>query len=114
LHHLVDEITKVQNETELLGGGSAFIFVNHPAKGVELALVDILTAHEGEVHRAWIVWRGRRDRPADPAAVSVDVGEAIPVGAGRLESADQNARGPVRVARDGCLRVRNDSAECLI
>ena len=42
------------------------------------------------------------------------VGEPIPVGARRLESADQHARGPVRGARDRCLRVRNDSAEGLI
>src|SRR6185369_9709648 len=39
LDHLVDEIAEVQNEIELFGGGSAFIFVNHPAIGVELALI---------------------------------------------------------------------------
>ncbi len=114
LDHLVDEITQVQNEAELLGGGSAFIFVNHPAIGVELALVDILTAHECEVHRSWIAWQRRGDRAADPAAVSVGVGEPIPVSARRLESANQNARGPVRGAGDRRLRVRNDSAEGLI
>ena len=114
LDHLVDEIAQVQNEIELFGGGSAFIFVNHPAIGVERALIDILTAHECEVHCARIVWQRRSDRAADPAAVSVGVGKPIPVSARRLESANQNARGPVRGARDRCLRVRNDSAECLI
>src|SRR6185312_7341052 len=69
--HLVDEIAEVQNETELLGGGSAFIFVDHSAIGVELAFIDILTAHEREAHRAGIVWQRRRDRAADTAAVSV-------------------------------------------
>src|SRR6185503_9408607 len=96
------------------GGGSAFIFVNHPAIGVELALIDILTTHECEVHRAGIVWQWRCDRAADSTAISVGVGEAIPVSARWLQSANQNARGPVRRARDRCLRVRNDSAECLI
>src|SRR6185312_16299481 len=114
LNHLVDEISQVQNEIELLGGGSAFIFVNHPAIGVELALIDILTAHKCEVHCARIVWQRRSDRAADPAAVSVGVGKPIPVSARRLESANQNARGPVRGARDRCLRVRNDAAERLI
>src|SRR6185369_3908089 len=112
--HLVDEIAQLQNEIELFGSGSAFIFVNHPAIGVELALIDILTAHEGEVDCARIVWQRRGDRAADPTAVSVGVGEPIPVSACRLESANQNARGPVRGAQDRCLRVRNDSAECLI
>src|SRR6185312_11156781 len=112
--HLVDEIAEVQNETELLGGGSAFIFVDHSAIGVELAFIDILTAHEREAHRAGIVWQRRRDRAADTAAVSVAVGESIPVGARRLESADENARGPIRGAEDSCRCVRNDSPECLI
>ena len=114
LDHLVDEVAQVQNEAELLGGGSAFIFVNHPAIAVELALVDVLTAHECEVHRARIAWQRRGDRAADPAAVSVGVGEPIPVSARRLEAADENARSPVRGARDRRLRVRNDPAECLI
>ena len=114
LDHLVDEIAEVQNEIELFGGGSAFIFVNHPAIGVELSLIDILTAHKGEVHRARIVWRRRCDRAANAAAVSVGVGKPIPVGVRGFESANQNARGPVRGARDRRLRVRNDSAECLI
>src|SRR6185503_18442392 len=87
LDHLVDEIAEVQNEIELFGGGSAFIFVNHPAIGVELALIDILTTDKREVHRAGIVWQRRGDRAADPAAVAVGVREAIPVSACWLESA---------------------------
>src|SRR6185369_4353406 len=92
----------------------AFIFINHPAIRVELALVDVLTAHKCEVHRARIVWQWRGDRAADPAAVSVSVSEPIPVGACWLESANEYARGPVGGARDGCPRVGNDAAECLI
>ncbi len=56
-----------------IGGGSAFIFVNHPAIGVQLSLIDVLTAHEGEVHRARIVWRRRCDRAAKPAPVAIGI-----------------------------------------
>src|SRR5206468_2187019 len=42
------------------------------------------------------------------------VSESIPVRARRLKSADQNARGPVRGARDRYLRMRDDPPECLI
>src|ERR1700754_2151415 len=90
LDHLVDEITEVQNEVELFGCGSAFIFINHPTISVELALIDILTAHKGEVHWARIVWQRRGDRAADATAVSVAVGKPIPISARRLESANQN------------------------
>ncbi len=114
LDHLVDEIAEVQNEIELLRGGRAFVFVNHPAVGVELSFIHILTAHEGEVHRAGIVWRRRGDGAADAAPVAVGVGKPIPVGVRGFESADQNARGPVGHARDRRLSVRNDSFECLI
>src|ERR1044072_3811641 len=111
LDHLVDEITQVQNEVELFGGGCAFIFINHSARGVERALVHILTADESEIHCARIVWQRCSDRATDAAAVAVGVGKPIPVSVRRLESANQNARGPVRGARDGGLRVRNDAAD---
>ena len=101
LDHLVDEIAEVKNETELLGGRRALIFEDHPAIGVELAFVDVLAADEGEVHRPWIVRQRRGDRAADAAAVSVCVGEAVPVDARRLETADQHARRPVRSAETG-------------
>ncbi len=114
LDDLVDEITEVQDEIELLSGGSAFIFVDHPAKCVGRALIDILTAHECEVHRTGIFWQRRCDRAADSAAISGGVGKPIPVSARRLESANQNARRPVRSARDRCVRPRNDPLECLI
>ncbi len=44
LDHLVDEIAEVQNETEPLSGGSAFVLVDHPAIGVQRAFIDILAA----------------------------------------------------------------------
>ena len=114
LNDLVDEVAKVQHEAKLILRPRAFVFEDHPAISVELSFVDALAADEGEVHCARIVWQRRGDRAADPAAVSVGVGKPIPVSARRLESANQNARGPVGGARDRCPRVRNDSAECLI
>src|ERR1051325_2283766 len=93
--HLVNEVAEVKHKIELVARGGAFIFVNHAAVGVEGTLVDILTAHECEVHCARIVWQRRSDSAANAAAVSVAVGKPIPVGTRRLESANQNARGPV-------------------
>ena len=74
----------------------ALVLEDHPAIGVELAFVDVLAADEGEIDRPRIVGRGRGDRPADAAAVPFRVGEAIPIGAGRLEPA---RRAPGRSSR---------------
>src|SRR4029079_16786293 len=94
--NLVNEISEMKNEIELLRGRSTFVFVNHPAIRIESSFMDILTTDKGEVHRARVVHQRRCDRAADPAAVSVGVGKPIPVRSRRLESADENARGPVR------------------
>src|SRR5207253_2505090 len=48
LDDLVDEITKVEHETELIGGGRALVLENHPAIAIELAFIDTLAADEGE------------------------------------------------------------------
>src|SRR6478735_11949345 len=93
---LVDEITEVEDETELLGGRRALILKDHPAIAVELAFVDALAADEGETDRPWIVRQRRGDRPADAATVPLSVGEAVPVNAGRFEMTDQHARRPIR------------------
>src|SRR5262245_908480 len=92
---LIDEITKVKNETELIGGRRALILKDHPAIAVELAFVETLAADEGEIDRPWIarLWRG--DRPADAATVPLSIGEAVPVDARRLEMTDQYARRPI-------------------
>ena len=55
LDDLVDEIAEVQDETELVFWRRVFIFEDHPAIGVELAFIDILTANESEAHGAGIV-----------------------------------------------------------
>ena len=95
LDDLVDEITEVENEAELIGGRGALVLEDHPAIAIEFAFVDALAAHEREVDLTWIVGRGRGDRSADAAAVPLAIGEAIPVGARRLEAADQHSRRPV-------------------
>src|SRR5206468_1993763 len=114
LDHLVDEIAEVQDEVELLGGGSALIFVDHPAIGVELALIDILTAHKCKVHGAGIVWQWRGDGAADAAAVAVPVGESIPIDSRRLEAADEHPGRPVGRRRNRNARLRDDPAEPLV
>src|ERR1044071_1054945 len=93
---LINEITEVKNETELIGGRGALILKDHPAIAIELAFIDVLAADEGEIDRPWIVRQRRGNRPADAAAVSLAIGEAIPVDARRLEMTDQHTRRPIR------------------
>src|SRR5215471_4807814 len=74
LDDLINEITEVENETELIGRRRALILKDHPAIGVELAFIDALAADEGKVDRPWIVRRRRGDRPADAATVPLSIG----------------------------------------
>ena len=57
LHDLVDEVAEVEHEAELVGGRRPLVLEDHPAIGVERALVDALAADEREVHRPRIVGR---------------------------------------------------------
>src|SRR5215471_18619281 len=93
---LINEITEVENETELIGGHRALILKDHPAIAVELAFIDVLAADKGEMDRPWIVRQRRGDRPADAATIPLSIGEAVPVDARRLEMTDQHARRPIR------------------
>src|SRR5919112_1664807 len=93
---LINEITEVENETELIGGRRALIPVENPAIAVEPAFIDALAADEREIDRPWIARQRRGDRPAYAAAVPLSIGEAVPVSAPRLEMPDQDARRPIR------------------
>src|SRR5205085_12236012 len=76
---LINEITEVENETELIGGRRALILEDHPAIAIELAFIEALATDEGEIDRAWIVRERRGDRPADAAPVPLSIGDAVPV-----------------------------------
>src|SRR4026209_2886763 len=89
---LIDEITEVENETELIGGRRALILEDHPAIAIELAFIEALAADEGETDRPCIGRQRRGDRPADAAPVPLAVSEAIPVDARGLEMTDQHPR----------------------
>src|SRR5205809_5111584 len=82
---LINEITEVENETELsiaknawataqAGGRRALILEDHPSVAIELAFIDALAADEGEIDWPWIVRERRGDRPADAATVSFRIG----------------------------------------
>src|SRR5215510_3311900 len=85
---LIDEITEVEHETELIGGRRALILEDHPAIAIELAFIDVLAADKGEIDRPWIVRQRRGDRPADATAVPLSIGEAVPIDSRRLEMTD--------------------------
>src|SRR5678815_5438796 len=93
---LINEITEVENETELICGRRALILKDHPAIAIQLAFIEALAADEGKIDRPWIVRQRRGDRPADAATVPPSIGEAVPVNARRLEMPDQHARRPIR------------------
>src|SRR5215469_12547260 len=93
---LINEITEVENETELISGRRALILKDHAAIAVELTFIHALAADEGEIERPWIVRQRRGDRAADAATAPLIVGEAVPVDARRLEMTDQHARRPIR------------------
>src|SRR5882724_6779168 len=107
LDDLINEITEVENETELIitkhwavaqfGGRRALILKDHPAIAVELAFINALATDKGEIDRPWIVRQRRGDRPADAATVPLSIREAVPVDARRLEVTDQHARRPIRL-----------------
>src|SRR4051812_4897277 len=76
---LINKITEVENETELIGGHRALVFKNHPAIAVELAFIKALAADKGKVDWPWVVRYRRGDRPTDAATVPLCIGEAVPV-----------------------------------
>src|SRR4029077_16133996 len=111
---LINEITEVKNETELIRGRRALILKDHPAIAVELAFINALAADKGEMARPWIVRQRRGDRPADAATVALSIGEAVPVDARRLEMTDQHARSPIRFRGDRRGRLGDDTPERII
>src|SRR3954453_21717978 len=93
---LINEVTEVENETELITGRRAVVLKEHPAIAIELAFIEALAADKGKIARPWIVRQRRGDRPADAAAVPFSIGEAVPVDSRRLEMTDQHASRPIR------------------
>src|SRR6476620_2168506 len=74
---LINEITEVENETELIGRRRPLILKDHPAIAVELAFIHALAADKGEIDRPWIVRQWRGHCPADAATVTLSIGEAV-------------------------------------
>src|SRR5258705_8792673 len=74
---LINEITEVENETELIGGRRALILKNHPAIAVELAFIHALAADKSENDRPWIVRQRPGVCPAAAATVSLFISEAV-------------------------------------
>src|ERR1700727_2696513 len=68
---LINKITEVENETELIGGRRALILKDHPAIGVELAFIHALAADKDEIDRPWIVRQRTGDCPAEETTVTL-------------------------------------------
>src|SRR5262249_35611937 len=85
-----------------------------PAIRVELPLIDILTAHKCEVHRARIIIARRGNGSANAAPVAIGVAEAIPINARGLEASHQNATGPIPRGGNRPRRAGRDSFKQLI
>src|SRR5262249_1507409 len=96
LDNLINEITEVENEAQLIGGRRALILKKNPAIAVGLTFILALSTDKSGNEPPAIVRRRRGDRTADAAAVPLSIGEAVPVDARRLEMTDQHARRPVR------------------
>ena len=93
----------MQNETEPIDLGTAFIFEDHAAICVLRSLVCILTADEGEANGASVIFGWSCACSSDAASVAGAVGEAIPVFGRGLETSDEDTAGPV--GRGGYLGV---------
>src|SRR3954470_21316717 len=72
--NLVDEVTEVQDKTELIRWLGTLVLEDHPPVAVERAFIDVLTTHKREIDRARIFDLGRGDGSADAAAVTFGVG----------------------------------------
>ena len=108
---LVDEVAEVENKADAICLGGVFILENHPAISILRALIGVLAAHKYEPYGFAVVIAWCCDCPADPAAIPIAVGEAIPVDCRGLEAACQDAASPIRTLRDGSLRPYDNLLE---
>src|SRR5579884_4315848 len=77
--HLVDEISKVQDEIQTVIVRRSLIFENHPSIGVLRTLIDILATYEGKLDRSAVARiRGGNGSPYS-ASHAAAVTEAIPI-----------------------------------
>src|SRR4029079_4222795 len=76
---LVDEVAEVEDEAQSFGRIAPFVVYDHTSIRVARAQLHVLATDECEARRASVSPSGRGERPANPAAEAVLVGEAIPV-----------------------------------
>ena len=81
---LVDEITEMQDETDLVCGVGPLILEDHSTIGMLAAIVDVLARHERELHGAIIIIARCCDGAADTAAGPVCLREAVEIDTVRL------------------------------
>src|SRR6476469_4959657 len=86
--NLVDEDAEVEDEAQPFGGIAPFVVRDHTTIRVARAQLHVLATDECETRRTSVSPSWRRERPANPAAEAVLVGEAIPVLAARQKSRD--------------------------
>src|SRR5882757_4010273 len=70
-NQLVNEVAKVQDETEFLVLRSAFVFINHSSVGVLRANVCVLTAYKRKTNRPRVIIFRCSAGPANSTAISI-------------------------------------------
>src|SRR6266849_8559519 len=99
----------MQDETEMFTLRSTLIVEDHFAISVLRSLADILATDECEPYRSMVIQSRCCTGTTDAASVTLRIEKAIPIYAGRLETADKHAAGPIGIDRDG-NSIRDDKA----
>src|SRR6185437_14276074 len=83
-NQLVNEVAKVQDETEFLVLRSAIVLINHPSVRVLCTEVCVLTTYKRKTNWPRIMIVRRSACPANSTAMSITVCKTIPIGPSRL------------------------------
>src|SRR6478672_1875712 len=79
-HQLINEVAKMQDETEFLILRSAFVLIDHSSVRVLRTEVYVLAAYKSKTNWPWIMIVRRSACSADSTAISITISKTIPIG----------------------------------